>query len=271
MDECTMLGQGKTADTSSVEIVDVPNVLVVLPSAEAKTKGLDELDAALKGIDALWSKAGVHDRLREATVGVRRQLLLDLANMPAGADAFRWFSRKWRKNLDKESAESCWELRIDLRFIWRRSSIATSQVLLDGWLAWRPPNRLPATENGTPGASGNAESVDKKKRPDYYSPFRCSLVDGKLIPNLLNLRAMLIQGVFEHWNHFKICANTECLAPFYIARRSDQLVCDAQSCKAEKQREYARNWWNENRAKTQDPTKPRTKKGRAGNGTRKTR
>lgn len=82
-----------------------------------------------------------------------------------------------------------------------------------------PPEPFPATGSGMPGASGNAESVDKKKRPDYDSPFRCSLVDGKLIPNLRNLRAMLIQGVFEHWNHFKICANVECLAPFYIAKK----------------------------------------------------
>jgi hypothetical protein len=266
-----MLEQAKGVETSSVEICDVPNVVVAHLSLEEMTKRLDEIEAALKGIDALWCKAGVHDRFREETVAVRRQLLLDLANMHAGEDAFRWFSRKWRKNLDKESAESCWELGTGLRFIWRRSSIATSQALLDSWLSSRPPRSLPSTGSGMPGASGNAESVDKKKWPDYYSPFRSSLVDGKLIPNLHHLRAMLIQGVFEHWNHFKICANAECLAPFYIAKRSDQLVCDAQSCKAEKQREYARKWWNENRAKTQDSKTSSSKKGRAGNGTRKAR
>lgn len=134
-----MMEQPKEVKTSSLEMFDVPNVIVAHLSLEEMTKKLDEIESALKSLDALWCKAGVHDRYREATVGVRRQLLLDLANLRAGEDAFRWFSRKWRQNLDKESPESCWELGIGLRFIWRRSSIATSQALLDSWLSSRPP------------------------------------------------------------------------------------------------------------------------------------
>lgn len=60
---------------------------------------------------------------------------------------------------------------------------------------------------------------------------------------------MLIQGVFEHWRHFSYCANADCQAPYFIAKRIDQTVCDAGICKAERQREHARKWWNENRAK----------------------
>ena len=60
---------------------------------------------------------------------------------------------------------------------------------------------------------------------------------------------MLIQGVFEHRRQFKYCANPDCSAPYFIAKRKDQTVCDAEVCKAEKQRQHALKWWNENRAK----------------------
>lgn len=81
------------------------------------------------------------------------------------------------------------------------------------------------------------------------APFTCSLFCRRLLPQPRNLRAMLVQGVLETWGHFKFCANPHCVAPYFIAKRKDQTVCDAEICKAEKQREHARKWWNENRAK----------------------
>jgi hypothetical protein len=82
-----------------------------------------------------------------------------------------------------------------------------------------------------------------------YLPFECSTTLRKLVPNVSSVRAMLIQGMFEHWGHFKYCANQNCVAPYFIAKRKDQTVCDAEICKAEKQRQHALKWWNENRAK----------------------
>ena len=69
------------------------------------------------------------------------------------------------------------------------------------------------------------------------------------MPDSTALRPMLIQGVFEHWGRFKNCANSDCVTPYFIAKRTDQTVCNAEICKAEKQREHARNWWNANRAR----------------------
>lgn len=60
---------------------------------------------------------------------------------------------------------------------------------------------------------------------------------------------MLIQGVFEHWGHFKICADPDCASPYFIAKRKDQTVRDAEMCKSEKQRQHALKWWRDNRAK----------------------
>lgn len=98
-----------------------------------------------------------------------------------------------------------------------------------------------------------------------YTPFSCSLQPsqprasgapaGQLIPDPLNLRGMLIQGVFENWSHFKQCANATCAAPYFIAKRSDQLVCEAGPCKAQRQREHSLKWWNANRAKSPTTTR----------------
>jgi hypothetical protein len=78
----------------------------------------------------------------------------------------------------------------------------------------------------------------------------------RLAPNWAHLRAMLIQGVLEHWINLKFCANANCAAPYFIAKRKDQTVCDAQICKLEKQRAHALKWWHGNRTKTSNPQKP---------------
>jgi hypothetical protein len=57
-----------------------------------------------------------------------------------------------------------------------------------------------------------------------YLPFECSIGAGRLVPEFVSLRAMLIQGVFEHWKHFQVCANEDCAAPYFIAKRKDQTV-----------------------------------------------
>ena len=84
---------------------------------------------------------------------------------------------------------------------------------------------------------------------------------------------MLIQGVFEHRRQFKYCSNPDCSAPYFIAKRKDQTVCDAEICKAEKQRQHALKWWNENRAKRSqtEAVGKSTKKRSKDNGPGKTR
>lgn len=247
-----------------------------------------ELFAAFEALDKHFREPRVPDRMLRETFGKRRQLLIDLANMPVGKDGSKWFLNKWRPWIGRECAESIDSLRTDLRFIWRGEPISISQLVLDSWLAWRSSDashpaegrRLDDARSKARLAAFGGEGVAPKLFTETntilssfyrYSHVRCLLADRKLVFNGIDVRTMLIQGVFEHLDHFKVCENDGCAAPFYIAKRSDQLVCSAESCKVEKQREYARNWWNENRAKTQDSTKSRTKKGRAGNGTRKTR
>ena len=143
----------------------------------------------------------------------------------------------------------------------------SSQEILDKWLMWSP----------SAGHRGvyeiwkllNHRSKDAK----YYLPFHSSIQAGCLFPDSMSLRAMLIQGVFENCQYFKCCSSPNCSTPYFIAKRKDQTVCDAEICKAEKQRQHALKWWRENRAKESKKeavSKP-AKKGREKNVTRKTR
>lgn len=214
---------------------------------------------------------------------VRRDVLVDLANT-RGESGIEWFWRKWKVNFRPETTNNLIELGNDLREIWMFFSGEATQTeeifpldILSKWLDWRPSSEQLESYRSWP--SGENEEVEQllgiSGRIYDYRPFFCSIFSGKLVPNPNCLRAMLIQGVFEHWRHFSYCANPDCSAPYFIAKRSDQTVCDAEICKAEKQREHARRWWNENRAKKgpkqekvdSKPTMRRSRK----NVTRKTR
>jgi hypothetical protein len=116
-----------------------------------------------------------------------------------------------------------------------------------------------------------AEEILNKWLGERPQSFTCSITERKLVPEWLDMRGLLIQGVFDNWKYLKVCANADCAAPYFIAKRKDQTVGDAEACKSERQREHARKWWKENRARTQGPMETRTKKGTVGNGTRKAR
>jgi hypothetical protein len=227
---------------------------------------------------------------------VRRRLLVDLANLRDDG-AIEWFWGKWHEHVMSEAAEDLLELRDELQTIWRWTEITeypdlgfsssgpikfiykwrsrvyhddlSPNQILERWLVWRPSvERLKAWQR--------EGWIDARFRNTFgYLPFGCSLTARQLIAHNGALRAMLIVGVFDHWGHFKYCANPNCVTPYFIAKRKDQTVCDAEICKAEKQREHARRWWNENRAKkTRKPAKVASKppkKGRGKNVTRKTR
>jgi hypothetical protein len=143
----------------------------------------------------------------------------------------------------------------------------SADCVLNKWLTWRPSTEQEETRKSMNRDTVLAVTTDPVARSilgedidnvpalismsrwwNVAAPFKCSLWSRRLIPEPRNLRAMLVQGVLEHWGHFKHCANPDCLSPYFIAKRKDQTVCDAEICKAERQRAHARRWWNENRA-----------------------
>jgi hypothetical protein len=200
-------------------------------------------------------------RLLVRTLPVRRELLCDLANTKPEPDRIRWFQEKWHGRIRDESLRDLMELGEELRAVWKRPRIDGAEKILDKWLAWRP---LAATFRKY--KESKIEHPDAMKAGDYL-PFECSIGAGRLVPNWVHLRAMLIQGVLEHWKNFKFCGNAECAAPYFIAKRKDQTICDAEICKAEKQRAHALKWWHENRGTTSDAAKHWAGK-RVGKGTR---
>jgi hypothetical protein len=177
--------------------------------------------------------------LLQTTLRVRRRLLCELANTKPEDGPIRRFQKEWQSTLRAESAADLAELGDKLRFIWRRPGIHLAERVLNGWLVGRP---VVATGGGSrPKRAQPVETVTGS------IPFVCSLGAGRLVPDREDLRAMLIQGVFENWRHLSFCSNAECSTPYYIAKRKDQVVCDAEICKAEKQRAHALKWWHENR------------------------
>jgi len=179
--------------------------------------------------------------LLRVTYETRKQLLLDLVNMRDKGEG--WFGKRWADCLRPERVDDVYELRDDLRLIWKRPAVHSADKILDNWLAWRP-----SAEHWRKYRESEIEMPIATNAKRYLG-VSCSIEAAKLVPDFCNLRTSLIQAVFEHWPHFKFCANSDCASPYFIAKRKDQTVCDSDACKAEKQRQHALNWWRENRAK----------------------
>jgi hypothetical protein len=194
-----------------------------------------EYDFAAAALGGTSEAAAADDALLFITYPSRALLLTDIANL-RDEQAIQWFWKRWQGKLAIEFKDDLLEIRNQLRSVWRRPDSSGSESILDEWLAWRPTETHLAVY----------EQFDV---PWPKSLFRCSIKASKLVPAVQSLRAMLIQGVFEHWEHFKFCSNSSCSAPYFIAKRRDQTVCDAGDCKAAKQRQHALKWWNKNRAK----------------------
>jgi hypothetical protein len=195
---------------------------------------------------------------------LRRTVLTELANLKDKTAIGRL--RRTLRSIDFESEQDVIELRDELRGIWLDASHRADKIL-DKWLGWRPsPNFFQLSymlrglrESGK--GSGISLSTDERADLEAYlgqseadhlagfMAFRCSIQAHKLVPDGRKLRSNLIQGVLEHWQHFRFCTNPDCAAPYFIAKRSDQTICDAGDCKAQKQRQHALKWWRENRAK----------------------
>ncbi len=189
-------------------------------------------------------QVGREDALDEArlfhTYEERRLLLTDLANLRDQGGVVSFWRRR---NVRPEFTDALFTIQSQLRCIWNAPDSPDTDLILDSWLHWLPSPKHLKFWKQTRWATAGANE------PKKYLPFGCSFRAGKLVPDLYSVRAMLIQGVFEHWRQFKYCANADCSAPYFIAGRKDQSVCDAEICKAEKQRQHALKWWKAHRAK----------------------
>jgi len=81
-------------------------------------------------------------------------------------------------------------------------------------------------------------------RGNWYFPFSPSLERGEILPDPRNLTVTLAFAVLRFHRRMKMCANNECPAPYFIAKRKDQKYCERGDCTAEAQRARARKYWN---------------------------
>jgi hypothetical protein len=202
--------------------------------------------AGKRSVSEMLTAAAVDGHLAEEialtdTYQVRKALLVDLVNL-RDQSAILHFWRSWLGRLRLEDPKDVIEIRDELRQVWRAKIPMSSEKILNKWLSWRPPHGLWALYK-------EVGWIDRTYSVDRYSPFTCSLKGGGFVPDFWSLRAMVIQGVFENWKYFRYCANPDCLTPFFIAKRKDQTVCNAEICKAERQRIHALKWWNDHRSK----------------------
>jgi hypothetical protein len=137
------------------------------------------------------------------------------------------------------------KLRDQLRNIWSHSP--HSAVILNSWLTGQP-------------SGGATEREVLEFYSHSYPPFICSLRDRRLVPNFGSLRAALIQAVLEKYDYLRVCQNPNCPAPYFVANRKDQKMCDNADCKAEAQRHFALDYWNrEGHKKRLSANRKRTK------------
>ena len=88
-------------------------------------------------------------------------------------------------------------------------------------------------------------ATTREGRQGVYAP----LPFGYLSFGAKNFPGQVVLGILENWTRMTKCGNPECLAPYFLAKRSTQRYCERGECTRYAVRKKARKWWSENRAK----------------------
>lgn len=169
-----------------------------------------------------------------------RTLLLDVANLREGG-----WKNFWRSHMglglnplgDTPCGldERCvYGLRDSLRKIWERNlSIRDIDIVLNDWLSLETRRWVSASRQiGLP--------------ETYRVPWIADVRVGRLLPNL-DLPALLVTAVLEHFQRMLKCSNPDCTNPYFIAKRKSQKFCEQGPCTRYAQNQYAKKWWRENK------------------------
>jgi len=154
----------------------------------------------------------------------QQALLRTIANIHQ--DAFDTLSgTKWRGQFGLILDWQVSNLQDDLRTLWCPDTpIVLKEATLKDWL--------------------REEISFNVFRGKKYFPFTPSLHRGEILPDPRNLTLTLAFAVLRFHRRMKMCANKECPAPYFIAKRKDQKYCERGDCTAEAHRAHARKYWN---------------------------
>lgn len=161
---------------------------------------------------------------------LRKKLLPELANLRD--DGVVRFRKNIGANYSQESDVFLLYVCRGLRWIWRAATpFKERQRFVDALIA----------ASFAPGITG------------WSAP----LTLGRIVPAPGNLRSQLALAVLENWRRFRFCANPECVAPFFLARRKDQRYCELGACTAYAQRMYSNRSYYKTKKKLKKPGKRR--------------
>lgn len=217
--------------------------MVTQPQRGKTSRGVQELESKLatarpNTFDALEVslQANLSDLIavnERKLAGFRQKLLIELAN--SREDLAR-FSSRFGRMFQPETNALFLSARRDLRAVWLKSmSLKQKQRYVDAWLL-AAFNRV-----------GNVG-------------LRAPLSVGRLVLDPRSFPAQLVVAILENWQRFAVCANPECIAPFFLSKRRTQKFCERGECTRYAQNQYALSWWKENRGRHQQPKKSRKEK-----------
>jgi hypothetical protein len=147
---------------------------------------------------------------------MRVHLLLELANVEIGSKRVQ----KILATFEPETATTIRGAQQSLREIWDRSvPLTRKQEVVDVWLA-------PATKRA--GRAG----------------LNALLPRGRLEFDPQSFPGQFVMAILEHWWKFQICANPDCPARYFLAKRKTQIVCEEGQCLRYTQRKRQLEYWH---------------------------
>jgi hypothetical protein len=87
-------------------------------------------------------------------------------------------------------------------------------------------------------------------RSMHYSAIFPSLGLGRLVIDPRNLPAQIVQAVLEQHENMRICANPDCVVPYFLAKRRTQKYCESGACVDYGHRKNALNYWHRHKSKS---------------------
>jgi hypothetical protein len=210
-----------------------PKTLKAAASDLARGFGVSEPD--------IVTNAVAMKTVREAEQEMRKErvrLLFELANLPCDSPRLQ----KLLERFDPIPQEAIALLQKTLQMIWRRDvPLDTKQYLANVLYV---------------GATRSPYCVSGGLHPN--------LAMGSLFFAGRNLPGQVLTGILEHWPSMAHCANPECQAPYFFAKRSTQVYCERGECTKYAIRKKALKWWEENRGKGSKKQKASKKRNRGG-------
>jgi hypothetical protein len=134
-----------------------------------------------------------------------------------------------------------WQQREDLRQVWRGHSQKLQALLLPGV----PPEELPAEEYKEYVSRDESDTAGEWPWPPQIK------VDWQRGQFVYIPRTQFQRAVYELFRQSalaKVCANPDCTAPYFIARKTAQRYCQ-DACAQVFQRAWKLRWWKEHGSK----------------------